>query len=271
MRFLVPILVAAFLLSGCIEDASLPDSENVPTSEVSLEPVQLTEKYEGTVLSFNTPVLLLSPDQLGDVERWFWVHENTTRLALELEADDELYMYVLGPGCHDWDCAHELATDGGQANITFDDPTVGGWEVVFFKQQEGAGEIDYTLQVIKDQKLDLPIEHEEYPGTFVGAHGVAFWISPDQLGDVFREFWVPDGTTEMTINVTSDPEMQFVLGQSNPSRDGSSEEYYPTENGRVDIHIEDPHIGGWYFIAFPPEEPGVHEVEYFVEITKHKQ
>lgn len=270
MRVPVLLLMVAAAVAGCIE-ADLPDGAGEPPLGTTIGSVSLNEHYNGTVLGVHVPmVILLSPDQLGDVERWFWVHENTTELSLELDAEDELYMYVLEPDCHDWDCAHEVATSGGAANITFEQPQTGGWEVVFFKQEPGAAEIDYSLKVTKNQTQMHDIEHEVYPGSTVGAHTVVFWISPDQLGDVFREFYVHEGTETIHFNVTSDADFQFVLGQSNPSRDGSSEEYYPLEDGHIEFTIEDPHIGGWYFIAFPPEEPGVHTWDYVVEITKHQ-
>jgi hypothetical protein len=256
----------AFLL---LLPATMGTDETLTGPDPNTGAVELVEYYNGTVVSVHAGILLVSPDQLGDVERWFYVHEDTALLTFDLVANDDLYMYLFPPGCHDWACAPELTTSENTLTHTIEDPAVGGWEIVFFKRDIGAGSIDYGLTLTKTQTVDHEIEEERYDGSAVAINAGAVLVSPDQLGDVYREFWVREGVETLTIEVETTEDIYFKVGQSNPSRDSSSEDGWNTAGGTLTVTYEAPQACGWYFIIFAETgSPGVHFPEYSVQVTK---
>lgn len=283
MRSILTLLTVTIIgLAGCLgttDNGGATDAEpSGPTTAFVPESLQgedgtvrLVEVYDGVVTSANLAVFVISPDQLGQVERQFYVHAGTHDITLDLVADDGLVMYIMDPACHDLDCAEVVETDDGQYTHRVDEPAAGGWEVVFFKQDAGAGEIDYTFTVTKTQEYLHAVEEEAYHGEVVAGHAGATRISPDQLGDVYREFWVHEGVARLTIDVEASEDFYFVLGQSDRGRDSDSEEGWDTEGNGITVQYDEPQSGGWYMIFFHHTEgPGVAELEYTVQVEKQR-
>jgi hypothetical protein len=285
-RTLTLLSVTLLGLAGCLgaaDENTGTDPTTMPGNGPAVAPfvppslvaedgtVRLVEVYDGMVTAANLGVFVISPDQLGQVERAFYVHEGTRNLTLDLVAADELMMYVMDPACHDLDCAVVVETEGGAAVHAVEAPAVGGWEVVFFKRDPGAAEIDYALTLTKDQAYLHAVEEETYAGAVVAGHLGAIRISPDQLGDVYREFWVHEGVFNLTVDVAASDDFYFVLGQSDRGRDSTSEEGWVTEGGMLSLQFEEPHAGGWYMIFFHhPDGPGLAEIDYTVQVAKQR-
>lgn len=276
MRAWIAVTLLFTALAGCVD---APDLDGATDDDPAGGPVTLEETFRGTVLSASTPAVTISPDQAGDAERWFYIHENTTRLDLTLRTNGfDLIMGLRGPGCHESGCAVEIRTVDREVSHGIEEPETGPWEVAFFLADDGAEEVYYELDVVKEQAFMHDPEHEPYAGTVVALHLGALRISPDQLGEVFREFWVHEGTERVTITLEASEDVQLVVGQSLPSRDRASEQGWDTTDGKLERtwdaqseDHEDPRSGGWYFIIFHETDgPGVTEAAYDLEVIKYQ-
>lgn len=256
-------LVLAALLGGCLSADPSPQDADAGA-------LVLRETYDGALTTARAGPLAQSPDQLGMAHREFSVPADVARLELHLvTTGGELEMSLHPPGCDDETCAEHVRTEAGEAMHVIQAPAEGAWRASLVTSEDDAGEIAYSLHVAKTLRSRQSPEQEVREGSVVAAHAGAVRISPDQLGDVYREFWVHEDTHTLRVLVEAEEDLEVVLGQSKEGRDAESEEGYATEGGKLEVVIDDPQAGGWYVILFHPTEgPGAREVAYRVDITK---
>jgi hypothetical protein len=295
MRYLVFVLAGAFVLAGCLDNGGLETPGEGEGHDHSL--IEVVETYSGDLLTMHGAALFqYSHDQLGDNHREFWVVNGTKELHLELQTTDkDLEMRAVGPDCyqetlqkHGFEappsCVYSAATDRGSGNLTIADPAEGAWMVYFFmaahSQAQGAAPADaedvpYLLTVTKLQPPHEPHQVEDYPGELVVAHLGAIRISPDQAGDVYREFWVHEGTKMLELEFEASEDVYLAYGNNFRQRDRMTEQGIDTVDGKANLTFkgDDLHIGGWYFIVFHETTdlplPNVQEVSYHMTVTKH--
>lgn len=255
--FILPLLLAA----GCLNGDAPGDAEGSEWFQES--------RQEGTLVSARAGDADVTPDQLGDNHREFYVHEDARTLTLRLDSTGGTLVASAGPrGCSP--CPVSMNTDDGATEVTIEAPAPGPWLLKLSSSTTQAPEISYAFDVAQIRAQRPLVEQETYEGSVVAAHLGAIRISPDQLGDVYREFWVSEGTTKLVIDVEAGDELEVVTGRANPARDQASEESWPTEGGRVTLSFDDPAAGGWYVIFFHPASggPGAREVAYTMLVEK---
>ncbi len=300
MRYWVPVLVASLALAGCLDDEGLGGGEPATGDEEDAL-VEVQEVYEGDLVTLQAGGrLAYSHDQLGDNHREFWVENGTAEIWLDLNVTAaDLQMRAVGPGCsqekletHGFmappDCAHSGSTKEGQGEIVIADPEQGPWMVYLFMSfDEGeavpgglaeapvrAEAVPYRLELTKVQPPHRDHATEQYPGEVVAAHLGAIRISPDQLGDVYREFWVHEGTKRLELEFEAEEDVYVVVGQSFRGRNAYSEQGWDTEEGKLSLEFSQDqlHHGGWYVIVFHETTdlpvPNVSQVPYELTVTK---
>lgn len=300
MRYLVGVLAVAFVLAGCLEGADVTPGDELGVA--SEDWIEVVEVYDGDLLTLQAAgQIAYSHDQLGDNHREFWVVNGTKSIDLDLNTTvTDLQFRAVPPSCYQEtlekhgfvsppDCVHVVNTQRGHANLTIQDPEEGAWMVYFFMAEHeaepipGLGpvapvrgeEVPYRFTLTKLQPPHEAHQVEDYPGELVVAHLGVIRISPDQLGDVYREFWVHEGTQYMELEFEASEDVFLVVGQSYRQRDRFSEVGYDTENGKVSINFTKDQLihGGWYFVVFHESTdlplPNVQEVSYHMTITKH--
>lgn len=287
MRSAIAFVALLAVTAGCIGSGDEVEGEDAQalTAEVSepgnvfeAGPAVLEESYFGSVRGANAAVFVISPDQLSEMHREFFVYPDTDEIELALQATGELSAVLEGPDCDESECREWVETEDGEAVHTIEDPKEGAWGISFFVQEPGAalggpfvGEIDYRLDLTRTQGVLHKTEHGTYGGEVLALHGGAFRISPDQAGEVYREFWVHNGTRTLEIHVEAEADLAVSVGQTLHQRDRTSEEAYETNDGALTLTHEDPKAGGWYVIFFHEEEgPGAREVPYTMDTFKHR-
>lgn len=304
MRYWVPVLVASLALAGCLDDDGGLSGDEPAVGDEGHPSFEVVEVYKGDLVTVQAGgQIAYSHDQLGDNHREFWVVDGTGEIRLDLNVTAaDLQMRAVGPGCsqdklqtHGFmappDCTHTASTENGQGDLVIEDPEAGPWMVYFFmSSHEGeavpgglgeipvrAEEVPYRLTLTKLQPPHEALQEERYPGEVVAAHLGAIRISPDQLGDVYREFWVHEGTKRLELEFEAEEDVYVVVGQSFRGRNAYSEQGWETEQGKLSLEFNEGqiHHGGWYLIVFHETTqlpvPDVSQVPYHLTVTKHRE
>lgn len=163
---LVLVLAAALALAGCLgggDDADAastdpgstdqqdPAGEN-DTAEDETEDVPALvwnrTTREGSVTGGNVGGLAFTTD---DSEQNFTVVDGTRNLTLNVSTEsNEVTMRVAPPGCDNSagsSCTTTVTTEDGEARWATDDPDPGQWSTVFFRGNDGYGEVRYELGI----------------------------------------------------------------------------------------------------------------------------
>jgi len=162
MRRPVPLLVVAFLLSGCAEDGGSPaggdggdgsgGTSQGPGLDGALAGATRWDNQTFTGRFTTTAAFDAGGAVLGE-DRTFTVPRDAARallavsLATATPAPGEFNVRLIPPDCSSSDCFEEKPTSDGRAEFDLDGPEGGDWQLAVFSTAGSGVTGDYTVDV----------------------------------------------------------------------------------------------------------------------------